>query len=397
MTAFSVSDPFTYKSQNDSFKSDMPLSGLKLAVKDLFHISGIPTTAGNPCWLNSHDIPTQTSTVVTQLMENGVRFCGKTITDELAFSLNGQNVHYPNLVNTITPERLPGGSSSGSAIAVSLGLADIGLGTDTGGSIRVPSSYNGLYGFRPTHGVISVDNLVELAPSFDTVGWMTKKMSVLADVADVLLNPNKDQIDTINPSRLCLADSLLPQISFAKQIKSWFNELENVSSVKTSKLGDRISAELLSSAGQVFSVLQGREIWSQHGQWVLSTQPTFAPDIKARLIWASELNKKDEAAAKEQQSHFVQIIESVLEDHDFIILPTTPGPAPLLRTSPSELAQYRNKLLGFTALAGLCGLPQLHLPIFDDRGMAVGVSLIGSRLSDLSLIETAKRIMETSQ
>ena len=168
-------------------KAGQRLSGQRLAVKDLFHIAGLQTTAGNPDWAASHDIPKETASAVSLLCNDGATLVGKTITDELAYSLNGQNIHYGTPVNPVTPDRLPGGSSSGSATAVSAGLADIGLGTDTGGSIRVPASYNGLFGLRPTHGLVDTDGLVALAPGFDTVGIMTRDLNTLATSMQSLL------------------------------------------------------------------------------------------------------------------------------------------------------------------------------------------------------------------
>lgn len=152
---------------------DALLSGLGLAVKDLFHVKGLPTAAGNPDWKATHLLPETTNCCVANMLNAGATFRGKTITDELAYSLHGQNKHYASLVNPTAPAHIPGGSSSGSAVAVSAHLADIGLGTDTGGSIRVPSSYQGLWGLRTTHGLIPCDNMVALAPSFDTVGWLS--------------------------------------------------------------------------------------------------------------------------------------------------------------------------------------------------------------------------------
>ncbi len=163
------------------------LAGLRLGVKDLFHIAGLPTGAGNPDWLASHPIPEHTSPVVADLLNADASFIGKTQTDELAYSLNGLNIHYGAPQNPKAPERLPGGSSSGSAVAVAAGEIDIGLGTDTGGSIRVPASYNGLFGIRTTHGLISSEYIVPLAPLFDTVGWLTQSADLLLRVGEVLL------------------------------------------------------------------------------------------------------------------------------------------------------------------------------------------------------------------
>ena len=180
--------PTNTATANDVTSQSDTLANLGLAVKDLFHVAGLPTAAGNPDWLATHTLPTQTNSTVEKLLLAGAVFKGKTITDELAYSLHGQNKHYAPLVNPVAPAHIAGGSSSGSAVAVSAHLADIGLGTDTGGSIRVPASYQGLWGLRTTHGTVPCDNMVELAPSFDTVGWMTRDIDTLIKVSQVVID-----------------------------------------------------------------------------------------------------------------------------------------------------------------------------------------------------------------
>ena len=167
------------------------LAGLSLAVKDVFHIKGYRTGAGNPDWLRTHPAVETTAPVVQRLLDAGAHIVGKTHTDELAYSLNGENVHYGTPVNPNAAGRIPGGSSSGSAAAVAGGLVDFAIGTDCGGSVRLPASYCGIFGFRPTHGRIPLDGIVPLASSFDTVGWFTRNARLLEKVGRVLLD---DQI-----------------------------------------------------------------------------------------------------------------------------------------------------------------------------------------------------------
>src|SRR5690606_37246293 len=184
-----VTDPFVpwIPRQEPDVALTGPLAGLRLAVKDLFDVAGMPTGAGNPRWLETHEAPDADAEAVARLRAAGASLVGKTITDELAWSLNGSNAHYGTPDNPAAPGRLPGGSSSGSASAVASGLADIGLGTDTGGSIRVPASYCGLFGLRPTHGRVPLEGAVPLAASFDTAGVFTRDAATLRKASETLL------------------------------------------------------------------------------------------------------------------------------------------------------------------------------------------------------------------
>lgn len=379
-------DPFVYRAgeKNISVTSTGDtLNGLRLAVKDLFHIAGLPTTAGNPDWLKSHDIPQQSNSVVTDLLCHGARFVGKTLTDELAYSLNGQNFHYGTPINAKAPDRLPGGSSSGSAVAVATGEADIGLGTDTGGSIRVPASYNGLYGLRPTHGVIATDNMVPLAPGFDTVGWLTRDLKTMKSVAMVLL-PKQDV--RVSESLWVLSD-VVNSVAHASAVKHF---IANSKSLSINNV--EFDSNLLSDASDAFRVLQGRQIWQQHGQWFTDTEPLLAPDIRKRLIWSSTLSEAQEQKAQATAARVNETLQTLMAGNQVLIMPTTPGPAPLLTTSEEDLVHYRNYLLGLTALAGLSGLPQLHIPLVTKDEPPVGLSLLGPKNSDSALIELAEQL-----
>ena len=164
-----------------------PLAGLTFAAKDLFDVAGHVTGAGNPDWLASHPPAARTAPVVQRLVDAGATMIGKTHTDELSRGIFGENAHYGTPINPKAPDRVPGGSSSGSAAAVAGGLVDFALGTDTGGSVRVPASFCGLYGIRPTHGRLPFDGVMAQAPSFDTIGWFAREPQLLARIATVLL------------------------------------------------------------------------------------------------------------------------------------------------------------------------------------------------------------------
>ena len=361
------------------------LKNLRLGVKDLFDVAGIPTGAGNPTWLATHPTPRTTALSVAILLEAGATFVGKTLTDELAYSLEGINKHYGTPINPQAPDRLPGGSSSGSAVAVANGSVDVGLGTDTGGSIRVPASYNGIYGFRPSHGMVSCKHLVPLSPRFDTVGWLTRDLATMERVAQVLL-PLENEIGL---SHLVVAnvegiEAWSKQHPLIEAIKDRFESIQYVD----------LSAKQMANASNAFRVLQGREIWREHGQWLEQYQPDLAQEISDRFTWCKSLSEADERQAEIAAREFSSFWHNhILSNSDRVLLfPTTPGAAPLLSTPASELASYRSRLMGLTAPAGLTRAPQISLPYLSDREAPWGVSLLASCGCDRALLNCAMRL-----
>lgn len=381
---------FTYqgKFNGSDLVTGHDLDNLRLAVKELFDLAGIPTNAGNPTWLKSHPTPLRTSSVVRKLISNGAIFVGKTTTDELAYSLNGQNIHFPTLYNSLDNTRFCGGSSSGSALAVAMNEADIGLGTDTGGSIRVPASYNGLFGFRPSHGTVAVDNLVPLAPSFDTVGWITRDLATLIKVAQWVITQSSSPASDV-ALRPLIADEMIHHSEFEDLAKQWITSRF----AQSVPVAASISMDLLHNGSDAFRVLQGRQIWQNHGDWIETEQPVFASDIQARFDWCKTLTKEQELSAFDQQSRFVQMINHTLGQDHYLIIPTTPGPAPRLDSDEKYMSEYRNRLLAFTCIAGLAGLPQLHLPLFRQGTGAFGLSLIGPKFSDHHLLQIGQDLL----
>ena len=362
-----------------------PLAGQRLAVKDLFDIEGEVTGAGNPDWAAAQRPARRTATSVQTLLNAGAALAGKTQTDEFAYSLNGANVHYGTPINPKAPDRLPGGSSSGSAVAVARGEAEVGLGTDTGGSIRIPASYNGLWGLRPSHGAISSDGLVPLAPCFDTVGWLCRDHDTLASVAEVLLPKTCiDAPDSV--MTLLVPEALAGEAARFRQALGARQDL----------LVQSLSDQWLAHLGRTFRVLQGRDIWRVHGEWITREQPRLAPDIEARFQWCATLTELDEQAARRAREEIIDALRTFSDDGaQLLALPTAPGASPLLSLTGRRLETYREHLMGMTALAGLWGAPQLSMPLLsDDRdggGHAPwGLSLLGAPGQDRHLVTRAR-------
>lgn len=368
------------------------LSGLRLGVKDLFHIAGLPTSAGNPDWLATHPIPKATSPVVKALIEAGAQLRAKTLTDEIAYSLNGVNVHYGTPANALDARRVPGGSSSGSAITTANSAVDIGLGTDTGGSVRVPASYNGLYGIRPSHGVISVEHLVGLSPRFDTVGWLTRDFDTLARVADVLL-PKQSTISTLSNCVVLLPENLTAWLELVPALTTELKAANVFERIDVKPLPTEITAK----ASAAFRVLQGFEIWREHGEWIETYQPEFAADITERLLWCQTITIEQKEAAEQQALAFLEYAQQeFLLDNTCVILPTAPGAAPLLDTPAEAMNEYRNQLMGLTAIAGLSKSVQVSLPYLQSDSCAWGLSVMTKQGGDKDLLALIKHLEASS-
>lgn len=377
-------DPRIWAERIDQTPShEGPLTGLRLAVKDMFDIAGYATRAGNPDWAATHPLPVRTAACVQALCQAGAQLVGKTHTDELAYSLNGANTHYGTPINPVVPDRLPGGSSSGSAVAVANGDADIGLGTDTGGSIRVPSSYCGLYGLRPSWGVIDITGTVPLAPRFDTVGFMCRTPDELARVGDVLLPAQESA--SLNGVYWLAPEGIPLDLTHI---------VERCEQMVVPLMGQHaLTHAFMARASHAFRILQGRAIWRTHREWITATHPHFAPDITARFKWASALSEAEERVAQQEADTVVtQLLQWSEQGHYALALPSTPGASPLLSLHHDALAHYREILMGMTALGGLWGAAVLAAPWLSDQQAPWGISILGAPGMDRSLLAAACRL-----
>ena len=366
------------------------LSGLTFGVKDLYDVAGYPTSGGQPFLLALSGIKQRHAKVVQQLLDSGAQFAGKTVTDELAFSMNGQNAHFGNPINGAAPDRITGGSSSGSASAVSNGLCDFALGTDTGGSVRAPANHCGLIGLRPTHGRVSLEGTLDLAPSLDTCGWFSKDMLTFERVADVLLGKDANPLSAT--VRLLKLDELWDLVSqdVAKAFEPACRSVQaQLGSLHSSKdlLGD------LDAMYWNFRYIQGREAWLTDGPMIEKYHPPLGPGVKERFAWSKAVTDAQFEQALAYRQHLRQRVADLLGADGVIMLPTMPDCAPLIAQNEASLEDYRNRAIRLLCLAGLCGFPQISLPLAQSQGAPLGLSLLGPAGSDRSLVSLAARIM----
>ncbi|KRE53664.1 amidase [Paenibacillus sp. Soil522] len=367
------------------------LSGRTFAVKDVFDIAGHTPGAGNPDWLRTHGPSAHHAAVIDRLLRNGARLEGTTITDELMYSINGENAHYGTPMNPKAPGRIPGGSSSGSAVAVSAGLTDFAIGTDTGGSIRVPSAYCGIYGIRPTHGAVDASGLIPLAPSFDTVGWMAKGGQTLLDVGRVLLGPQES------------GGAVFPRMMFAQDLwtltdghssaaaSRYFQALRELAKSHEDVI---VAPNGLQEWMDAFRIIQGLEIWRVHQEWITREQPSFGPGIAERFAWASTLKWEESGAAYRVREEARNTMNELLGNDAVLVVPTVPAIAPLLHLTGPEIEQRRVQTLKMSCVAGLAGLPQVTVPITGELGCPIGISFIAGQGQDLRLLEWVANSVE---
>lgn len=360
------------------------LSGLTFAVKDLYDVAGAVTTYGNPDWARTHPPAIATAPVVLQLLQAGAAMVGKTKTQELAYGLTGENVWHGTPTNPRAPDRFPGGSSCGSAAAVAGSLVDFALGSDTAGSVRIPASYCGLFGFRPTHGAVSLAGACPLAPSFDTCGWFARSASLLAELGEaVLYSPRHG------------ADGALLRVE-----EAWVNAqpgvaealrpaLEKLEQLRGRAVGVRIAPEGLDSFFDYFRTVQAEEVWASLGSWVEATQPRFGPGIAERFAAA----KATDPALAVRGRAFRRVLQArahpLLTGGAVFVFPTSPCIAPLLTATPAEQDAVRQATIGVTAIAGFCGLPEVTLPAGAVGGVPVGLSLVAGPGQDRALLALA--------
>jgi amidase len=357
-------------------------------VKDIYDIAGHKTGFGSPDWLRTHEAATRTAPVVQQLLDAGADVVGKTQTDELTYSLQGENAHYGTPVNVNAPGRIPGGSSSGSAAAVAGGVCDFALGSDTGGSVRAPASFCGVYGIRPTHGRISLEGACALAASFDTCGWFARNAGMLERVGHVLFGETTAE----TPRRLLIA-----QDAFALAGEEVRNALEPAMGRVCALLGEpqvvMVAPEGLSQWWfELFRVLQGAEVWAQHGAWVTRVQPQLGPGVRQRIEWTATIDSAEIPAAKAKREEIALRMDRLLADGAVLMLPTLPGIAPLCNSPPAATEDLRARAMGLLCIAGLARLPQVTLPLASLDGCPLGLSLVARRGADTMLLAIAKNL-----
>ncbi|RKN39044.1 amidase [Streptomyces hoynatensis] len=372
-----------------------PLAGKRLAVKDLFAVAGQATGAGNPAWLATSPAASRHAAAVGALLRAGADVVGLAQTDELAFGLAGGNAHYGTPANPAAPGRLPGGSSSGPAAAVAAGLADLGLATDTAGSIRVPASYCGLYGWRPTHGAVSTEGLVPLAPAFDTAGLLAADPELLRAGALALLEgaPGPAAGAEAAPITSLAVDERLTALA-EPETRASFAAACRALALRTGLPLTRLTvpgAERLDAWFAAFRTVQAAQAWARHGAWIERHEGALAPAVAARFAAGRSVTEEQRAAGEEELAQAGARLRAALGPGSALLLPATSGPAPLVSAPPEEVEAVRAATLRLTHLASLAGLPAVAAPWLRVRGLPAGLCLAGPPGADLPLLGLAAR------
>jgi amidase len=376
-----------WEPRDDHAGREGPLAGLTVVVKDVIDVAGAVTGGGNPDWAAAHEPAEKNAAAVESLVGAGASLAGKGQCAELAFSLSGDNVHYGMPINPAARDRDPGGSTSGPASAVADGLCDLGLGTDTLGSIRVPASYCGIYGFRPTHGVIDTEGVMPLAQSFDTVGLLAAEPGHLGRAAELLLGRSAGDVGA--PTRLLISPAVLAAAE---------EEVAGAARAAADELADRLGGEvsetgLLDEAPSpaegmaAFNLLQGTQVWRNYGDWVESAHPSLGPDIAARLERAAGFGPRDVAEAEPVARAMAAAVARLMPG-EALVMPTTGTPAPRRDADSDERERARVSAGQLTSIATLAAAPAVSIPLLRLEA-PVGLSLVGPPGSDLSLLVAA--------
>jgi amidase len=362
-----------------------PLAGLTFAAKDLFDVAGYPTGGGNHDWARTNPVPTRHAWAVQTLLDSGAKLIGKTITDEVSLGILGENAFDGTPRNSKAPDRVPGGSSSGSAAAVAGGLCDTALGTDTGGSVRVPASFCGLYGIRPTHGRLDVTGMLPQAPSSDTTGWFARDADTFARVSSVLLG---EQAADLLPANLIVAVDAFgfADAAVAAALQPMVARLGTlIGSVRE----ELMAPQGLSVWSRAQRTLQPVEAWRTFKPWVERDNPRMAFGVARGLLAGSMISETERGWAELMRQEARARMAWLLPPGTILCLPTTPFPAPNKGLPLPVLGPMRDRIGCLCAQGGLTGVPQVSIPGATVDGLPIGLSIIGGRGTDATLVAVA--------
>jgi amidase len=366
------------------------LAGLTFGAKDLFDVAGRPTGGGNPDWARAHPVPTRHAWAVQTLLDAGADLIGKTVTDEVSLGILGENPFEGTPVNPRAPGRVPGGSSAGSAAAVAAGVCDTALGTDTGGSVRVPASFCGLYGIRPTHGRLDLTGMMSQAPTSDTTGWFARDAATFARVSAVMLG---EAIPGALPTRLVIATD-----AFALADPETAAALEPVVARLGALVGE-VREEAMAPPGlaawaRAQRTLQPYEAWLTFQEWIDRTNPRFQFSVARNLVLGGLIPPGERAWASLVRQEAHGRMRQLLPAGTILCLPTTPFPAPLCGQPLSALEPLRDRITALCCHGGLTGVPQVSIPGATVDGLPVGLSIVGARGSDATLVAVARALAD---
>jgi amidase len=365
-----------------------PLAGLTFAAKDLFDVAGHPTGGGNPDWPKGRPLPVRHAWAVQRLLDAGAALIGKTITDEVSLGILGENPFDGTARNPRAPGRVPGGSSSGSAVAVAAGLSDTALGTDTGGSVRVPSSFCGLYGIRPTHGRLDLTGMMSQAPSSDTTGWFARDPETFARVSAVMLG---EAIPAELPRRLIVAADAFAIADPAAAI-ALKPLVDRLAALIGERRDEAMAPPGLAAWANAQRTLQPAEAWQNFKDWIDRVNPRMQFSVARNLTLAATISEAERARAAAVRDAARARMRQLLPPGTIICLPTTPFPAPLCGQALSALDPLRDRITRLCCHGGLTGVPQVSIPGTAVDGLPIGLSIVGGPGSDATLVAVARAL-----
>jgi amidase len=366
-----------------------PLAGATFMVKDLFAIAGHKVSAGNPDWYAAASPATETAPAIRRLLDAGATLTGITICDEFFYSVLGSNVHYGTPVNTKALRHVTGGSSCGSAAVVAAGMCDFALGSDTGGSVRVPAAFCGLYGLRPTHGRIDIEGVTPMAPSYDTVGFLASDAELFREVGRVLLDGSSVDAPL---QRLIIAQDMVSRSEASIDEEVWrvLHRIDRALPVPEHK---DVVGEEFDTWRNAFRFNQGFELQSTLMPFALAHQDGLSPAIRERFEIAARITPDEAKTGREIRAEVSKRLHGLAKPGTMIVMPTTPT-LPPERDIPdgASTVEFRAMTLGSTCLAGHAGLPQISIPAGLAAGCPVGLSFIGWKGADEALLDLAIRL-----
>lgn len=400
-------------------KAPHPLTGFSFAVSDIFDVDGYVTGFGNPDWARTHKAASQTSPVVSALVEGGSTCVGKTVVDEMAFSISGENKHYDTPTNPAAPARVPGGSSSGAAVAVAANFVEFALGIDVVGDVRIPAGFCGVLGFRPSHGAVSHTGIISVASSLDAVGWFAKDPKILGLVGHVLLqlpfgvqrNPRsviiaddcfellKTPVSRITESVITSTEKLLgKQVLKHVNLGEYINsKVPSLKTLQSNKANGEVKPSSLKSLAYAMQLLWRHEFKNNHGEWIKSEKPILDTVVTARMHDSPDMTNTEIENIQSVRNELKSALNALLKDDAILVLPSVLHPPPKLGAKEISSEDYLIRTFSLMSLASMSGCCQVTIPMGLQDKSPVSVSFIARHGGDRFLLDTTKLMYASLQ
>lgn len=376
------------------------LDGLRFAVKDNIDIRDRFTSYGSKPWSEAHPRAAYHAVCVEQLLMAGARCVGKTIADEFTYSLDGESYFYGTPVNPRAPDRIPGGSSSGSASAVACGLVDFALGTDCGGSIRIPASLCGVFGMRPSLHRISEAGVLPFAPSVSTVGVLAQNLPVLRQAMRVLLRSHDAALPPVKNIYLVKEAFALADPAIQNALSECIAHLSTFPNITVASISLRditgLDVSLKSCNEDALRVLQTAEIANTIGGWIQENGPEQGPNFQAGYRNVEQFDRSTMSDALNLCEALFSRVAAFTQPGDVFCYPTAPVLAPkrgtLTGSNLNSVLDYYGRTMAVTSFAGVARLPEITIPLAQVNGIPVGLSLAAGHYQDEFLLDASLRL-----